>query len=107
MDAEYFVTLQRLRHDLERCYAHPAARQVRSSAEATATIAGASAALDAVGSVVWNFTFPQYIDQYWSGPGAVYSDNTTRMHEVLDGVAAQIHVVSAALRACTSRFPRE
>lgn len=92
-DAEYFVALQRLRRGLARCYADGAT-------ELAGIIASSNAALDAVGSVVWGFTYPQYTDQHWSGPGAVYADNTTRMHEVLDGVAAQIGAASAALRAC-------
>ena len=92
-DAEYFVALQRLRRGLARCYADGAT-------ELAGIIASSNAALDAVGSVVWGFTYPQYTDQHWSGPGAVYADNTTRMHEVLDGVAAQIGAASAALCAC-------
>ena len=99
-DVEYFVALQRLRRGLARCYSNANAS---STAELSGTIAGATAALDAVGSVVWNFTYPQYTDQHWSGPGAVYADNTTRMHDVLEGVAAQIRAASAALRVCIAR----
>ena len=59
--------------------------------------------LEAVGKVVWNFSdVPSNIDLMSGGLGKhyhydePYSTNTTLMHEVVDGVAAQIEIVAAA-----------
>ena len=59
--------------------------------------------LEAVGKVVWNFSdVPSNIDLTSGGVGKhyhydePYSTNTTLMHEVVDGVAAQIEIVAAA-----------
>ena len=61
------------------------------------------AVLEAVGKVVWNFSdVPSNIDLTSGGVGKhyhydePYSTNTTLMHEVVDGVAAQIEIVAAA-----------
>jgi hypothetical protein len=71
----------------------------------TAGVVRSQAVLEAVGKVVWNFSdVPSNIDLTSGGVGKhyhydePYSTNTTLMHEVVDGVAAQIEIVAAACR---------
>ena len=97
-DAEYFARLDAIAtRALDGCAADAAASRCCREA------ARSQAVLEAVGKVVWNFSdVPSNIDLTSGGGGKhyhydePYSTNTTLMHEVVDGVAAQIEIVAAA-----------
>ena len=97
-DAEYFARLDAMAtRALDGCAADAAASRCCREA------ARSQAVLEAVGKVVWNFSdVPSNIDLTSGGVGKhyhydePYSTNTTLMHEVVDGVAAQIEIVAAA-----------
>ena len=97
-DAEYFARLDAIAtRALDGCAADAAASRCCREA------ARSQAVLEAVGKVVWNFSdVPSNIDLTSGGVGKhyhydePYSTNTTLMHEVVDGVAAQIEIVAAA-----------
>jgi hypothetical protein len=97
-DAEYFYLLDALADELEvtaaasqRASEAPQGADRRSRVHGL--VRGARAALDAVGSVVWEFPASKDLRD------APYSVNVTLMHNVLDCVARQIEAVQAALVA--------
>lgn len=99
-DAEYFYRLDALSGELEsraRCDGKHLnrtdifPRDIGTLLHECGVVRDAKAALDAVGSVVWEFPASKNLSD------APYSVNVTLMHDVLDTVARQIMVVQDTL----------
>jgi hypothetical protein len=101
-DAEYFYKLDALTDELEehaRCTDTDTDAATRTGRYCLA-VKAARSALDAVGSVVWDFPKSKNLSS------APYSLNVTLMHSVLDTVARQISAVQAVL-ADVKQFHRK